>query len=1012
MFNHVSTKTYRTKFLLILLVGVLAALPLSAAPLPGQQGAGVAIGCFCMDGVRGTPHPNEDRQEIDGVWKRWTYSYSKGPGAGAARLFIFDRPVQPDENLLSCDEIAAKAQSAGTRLMLSGTLNSLEMNANVFQAVHSDNRFQVNENQLKAELGRVSSGSLRIGGGTLDLAGARLYIRLPARLLALAQRLEGSMEIEAWNRTLEGATFRLPGGSTFSTTLSPVDPQRENVLVRLDLKTGGAQLWRARLTGTPPHPLSMPSLHVAGLTLDEALLDMPNVSIQANSGKLTANLNDVAGTAKRATLTRPTVTTTLQSPELQWKLANSPVEASADELAMTALSLTDATFHGPDAEVRATGGLVALSGAAVAKFAKLSATEATGLVHWTHPEIGALPFLLPSGAVNGLDVEISGLLDRPRLRGSADAQRFAVGPLAIDHALPLAFDIAGGATELRFPLRVSLADPVGTGVALRDRDQAVALTATLTRADLDSTVVLAWPDLRRSRLEVPTDRFHLALGNTVATQPFLAGTAPTFGRGRLALSNFTPLVVGETSSGSLRLAANALILGQPILRVGDRGKESASTLKLEAKASVALGYDLATGKMSLRRGKLLADGVEFALLDPQGTIDLAGTLVTSPRLKVGQLSIEVDEEQTPRISRASLKVVEIGAARVARPSSPGHSNEVTFDATPVKPLSIDLLEAEKASVADAVDLQTITVHGIDFGLQNATARFGGGFNVDQARLSLRAKSITSVEEPAGTSYTFENASFAVSGRLSTTGQVHINGDTGFELALNVDGRSDRLNGSGQAKLEGFTGSASTDLPLTVACTLGLPIEYNFSAGGADLAVTAKDGDFAATADLGHLALLLHSKSGASCDSASEKHVISPEHEAWTTGVCVWPPRTCKWSVTVPEVSFSWHKRFEIHQLAATAVLTNPRLDLQGDRLRVCNLGVISLGPPVGALTILGDVSPQIDSAWPGADQIINPIISGFATLVESTTSTALANGTGLFVSSIATPTGNAFCLAQ
>jgi hypothetical protein len=1012
MCDQASIRVYKAIFLVTSLIAALAVSPLGAAPLAGQ-GAGVAIGCFCMDGVRGTPHPNADWQEGDGVWKRWTYSYDKRSGSGVARLFIFDRPVRHQEERLGCDEIAARARNTGARLMLSGSLNSLKMEANLFRANQGENRFQVNAGQLEAELGHVTSGALRIGGGTMNLAGARLYVRLPARLLALAERLEGAMEIEAWNRTLEGATFRLPGGTTFSTTLSPVDPQRENVFVHVDLKTGDAQLWRARLAGTPPSPLHMPSLVVAGLAVEEAQLTVPRVALTANLGKLAGSLEDAAGSGARATLARSTVTTTVENPALRWKVADSPVDASADELTMSALSLVDAAVSSSHAEVRAAGGLIALSGAAEAKLAKLSATEATGHLHWTSPKVDALSFLLPSGAVDGLDIEIGGPLDTPRLRGAAAVQRFAVGPLAIDRSLPVAFDLAGGGEELRFPLKFALPGPLGAGVVLHDTDQSVALTATLIQVDLDSTVVLAWPDLLQSRLEVPSDRFHLTLASSVATHPLLSGSVPTFGSGTLAISNFTSLRVGKTSSGLLHLAANALALGQPILRIGEQGTESASTLKLTSTASVTLGYDLATSKMSLRKGKLLADGVEFALVDPNATIDLAGTLVTSPRLKLDHLAIEVDEEQQPSVSRASLQGVEIGAAHIARRASPGQSNEVTFEAVPARPLSIALVEAANASVADAIDFRAITVRGIDFALRDAEARFGGGFGVHGASLALRATSIAAAEEAGVPTYSFEDAAFEAKGRLSTSGQVHINGDTGFSVALKVSGKSNHLSGTGGATLAGFTGSAQSELPLTVACTLQVPIEYNFSQGGVALAVTVRDGDFAASGDFDHLALLLHSKSGTSCDTASEEHVISPEHEAWTNGICgLFPPHSCRWSVTIPKVAFSWHKRFEIHELAGTAVLTRPRLDLQNGRLQVCNLGVISLGPPIGALVVIGGVSPQTDSAWPGADQIFNPIISGFFGMAESAVSTALLNGTGLLASAIATPSGNILCLAQ
>jgi hypothetical protein len=993
------TKVHRG--LILLLPLLLAAPTVTAAP----QRAGVAIGCFCIDGVRGQRHPNAAVPTPEGTWIPWTYSYTKTPRSAAARLFIFDRAIPPTEALLSCDDVAAEAKAAGARLLVAGTLNKLKLSARVFEATSGENRFQVDERELDAELGRVVSGAHRIGGGMMSLAGAKLWVTNPSRLLALAQKMTGTVEIEAWNRTIVDATLRLPGDSALTATLSPIDPDRENVTIRVDTATGVAQLWRGRLEGVPAQSLAGVNLTAGGVALENANLAVRRVMVLADAGHLTSTLADANGTATIATLARSSVKTTFTNPAVQWKRADGSADQSPDDFKLAELSLADALFRTEAAEVRTSTDVVALTGAAEATFARLTTAVATGKVHWTRPEVPALPFLLPAAAVDKIDMDIAGNLDTPRLRGSAVATRFAIGPIEVANALAIPFDLTGGNAEARFPLRFSFG-PVGAGVTVRDQDQTAAITAMLTKADLDGAVVLKWPELRQSHLDVDPDRFHLVLSNTVATKPLLAGTAPAFGSASVAVVNSTAISAGETSTGVLKLTTDVLILGQPILRVGDKGHESPSTLTLTANGSAAARYDIANGKMALLRGKFLATDVEFALLDPAGALDLSGTVVTSPRVKFHELSIDIDEEQQPKKSQAALRALSITAARVARPRSPEHPKEVTWDAIPARPLSIDLIEASKTSISDAVEMKQITVRGLDVVVQDGSVQFGEGFHVNQAGLTLKARSIASVDDGGDPTYEFDDASFSVGGRLSTTGQVHINGDTGFELGINVSGKSNRLNGSGTAKVGVFTGSDVTTLPITTVCTLNLPVELNFVAGGVDLNVSVSDGNFEGDGNLGTLDLLLHSTSGASCDTASKEFVIAQEKKYSTTGICCCF-HTCEWSVTTPKVAFNYHEHFHIDALGTTAVLSNPRVHLGAGTLNVCNAGAISLGAPTGAI---GAVSPAIETGYPGADAIINGIIDVTATVIESTTANVITNTATFFVSSLATGAGNLLCL--
>jgi hypothetical protein len=915
--------------------------------------------------------------------------------------------------LLSCDEIAAKAQSTGTRLLLAGTLNDLKLQARLFKSsVGGESRFQVDANKLSAEIGRVSSGSRRVGGGMMDLAGAKLYITNPARILALSAGVTGTLEIEAWNRIVAGAVMSLPGGGSWITNLAPVNPSLENVKVRVNMEDGATTLWSGNLRGALAQPIQAASIHVGPVTLEDAAVTVQSTLVTANGGNLSARLERASGSSARALLARPTVTTEFSQPSIQWERADSPVQQSADQLALQDLSLTNAVFSSGTAQLRSTNGMPILLGQAEARLRSLTSRTIAGKSSWSRVEAPAFPFMLPPGSLESLAFDLDGNLDNPRLHGNLAASQFAVGPIGITHALSLAFDLAGGAAELRFPFHFKLG-PLGAGVVLRDPDQTAAITATLANADLTGTVVLTLPDVHQSRLEVPKDQLRLALTTTVATKPLLAGVAPSFGSAQVDVVNRSAISAGERSSGSLKLSTDVLVLGQPILKIGDKGKESASTLQLTASGRASAGYDLATGKMSVLKGSFSASDIDFALLDPTGSLDLSGMVVTSPRVHLGQLSIDIDEEQQPSTSHAALRALSVTASHVSRPFSPDHPKEVTFEAKPSQGLTIASVEASRTSIADSVTLQQVTVRTLDFDLREVSAGFGEGFNMTGATMQLKADAIESVVDADGERYKLTNASFSANGRLSTAGQVHINGDTGFQLSLTVSGNSDRLKGSGRAKLGGFTGSMVTTLPIELACRLNLPVEYNFAVGGADLDVKVEDGDFGGEGSLAPIALALHSTGGASCDTSPPfEHVISEERKISMTGVCCCPPKFCEWSTTIPKVALRWHERFEIHVLAGTATLTNPRLSLHNKKLKVCHLGPVSVAAPPGGVLVAGGVSPQIDTNVPGADAIINPILSVAFDLAESTTATAIANGVGIFASSLATSAGNLLCLAQ
>lgn len=991
---------------------------------PRAASGGVTIGCFCLDGVRGHGDPTRSTPTLDGIWVPWTYEVD--PRArSSARLFFFDRALPTYRELLTCDEIAARASEAGIQLLLAGRLKALtKLDGALFNSsAGGGNRFQIEEGKLVATLSRVQSGALSVAGGTMPLAGSMLWIENTERLLATSDGLMGTLQIEAWNRQLLGAKVTFPGGSSTTVDLAPVRPDTENVTVHLNLATGHAKLWQASLRTATVPPVDATELGLGAIVLHDAALRVRGLTINAADGLVTGVLDDLQGGADAAVLERSTDVTRLSQPTLSAKRAQASVETPADNgFALSALSLTDTLLESDRGEVRTRNDIVAILGAVRASFQTLGANALAGHLEWTRPALPALTFLFPNEAVETLRLEVDGDLDELSIRGDISAARFSLGSIDILHALSAPFDLGKIVGQVRIPFAVSIPS-VSSSFALRDADQEVTVSATIIRGYLAGALVLHWPDLEDSHLEVPPDSLHLTLSSTVVTKPFVAGTRPAFGSAEVHLSNPTELVAGKQSTGSLELGTDFLALGQPILRVGEKGKASRATLSLQSEGAVRLGYDLATHKASLVEGELTARGVEISLLDPAATIDVSGTLLTSPRIGVEVLSLRANASQ----ALFEILGLSINAAQASHPRSPDRPAEVSFEATPTAPIKLETMEGS-AAIGDSIALRPITFRGLHSEFHNASVQFGTDFAVRGARLAMGVELISVAPDTDPVQYAYKDLSLQATGRLAVRGQVHINADTEFEISATASGSADRLNGDGTAKIGSFTGWTTSAIPAKAFCQVNVPVEYNYKSGGAVLHLEVDDGHFAATGNLRPLAVLLKSTSGASCDTAPEDLVIVPEKKISMTGICCAETKcalgicgcvrykTCEWYTTIPKVALRWHKRFEVHGLGATALLTNPRIRLEDEKLQVCNLGTVSVASSPGGALLLGGVSPQIDSSVPNVDAIINntlnPLISGSFALAESAVTTSIANGVGLAASTLATPAGNAMCLTQ
>jgi hypothetical protein len=566
----------------------------------------------------------------------------------------------------------------------------------------------------------------------------------------------------------------------------------------------------------------------------------------------------------------------------------------------------------------------------------------------------------------------------------------------MEQTLTTLFEHLALGDEIKIPIKLDQKNISGKFL-VSDRDQGGVLTATLKEIHVDATLIINLANLEASRLEVPKDGFRLTVAAAVALKPFLAGTAPTFAASDVAVANISELRIGKTSTGLATATVDALVLGQPIIRIGEGAKQAISTLQLAANGSAVLLHDFSDGSTNLAKANFHAGGVEFKLLaspaQPNPTIDLNGTLVTNPVVRLDQIDLMVDTIGPAQAQSGKLIGLKVDATRVEKNKDPKHPTEITYAASPARFIKAESIEAAKVSIAKVLTIEGLRIKGFDMGLKDAEADFAGAVFLRQATLNLSATEIVRISVGDESLASLNNAHFDLSGTISASGDFTINGAPRVDLNITVSGVEHMLTGTGTAHLDPLTGSARSNMEIKFNCRdsghLDVPIEYNFAIGGIALDAKMSNGVFSAEAATGPIALAVHNVGEAACNDPSNKWVIAPATHGWTYGVCAccFPPKVyrCEWHWDTPEINFVYHIRLRVTALLATAVLTGPRVRLEKGSINVCNVGAVALPtPPI----VAGGYSPEIETNYPGADNIINAVIAAHTLPAQ----TLFANG--------------------
>jgi hypothetical protein len=989
----------------ISLFGLLA----SAAP---ALGAGAILGPFCIDGVNAVYRRNDQTTTINGTWTPVTYSYRRVPGTQTlAGLYVFDRPAPQLKEKESCKTLASMAGADGAKLILAGRLESLTMEGAIFEPFSGDSTsFQIDSGKFSAALGAVESGARQVGGGTVDFRGARLFLTNPNRLFATATSLTGVLQVEAWNRGIAGAVVALPEAPTMQLSFVPLDPDKENPIFRVDLSNGSASLWRGRFRAIPTAQ-TFPRVRLGGIDLVDSQLRIASVDLEAREASVSISLGKTSGTAGSLTSVRGSITALVTSAKLEIGDVSSESSQGPDRFSVGRSVLHKIRIEGVELRLGSAKGDILVAGSGVAQFTELSEQTAVGSLTWSAPETPAVRFAFPRGSISQIALGITSGVGGHMLSGKVAASSLRVGDASIGQPFNVTFADVPAAPSVEIPIHLAAARTSGRFELGRNGEEGI-LEAALTEATLDGRIILDLADLAKTRLVVATGGLGLGLSATVSRRPFIAGGLPTFGQATVAVKNSRALDIGlEKSTGTIDFLPGVLVIAEPVLQVGEHGTAAKSTLQLRSEANARLRYDLASSQMRLAAGRFVLSDVKFALVDPSAAVDFGGVIASSPELSLKSLLVEVDEDANPRLERALLNDLVVGATHVAQPRDPANENSFEFSAALARPLEIRQAEAARAAMSDHLQLGLLTVRGLSVSARDGVAAFGGGVRVSDAGLDI---SVESIVVPQNGDPIFTNARIGAQGKLDPGPTLHLNNAPNVQVSLSVSGPAKAFNGNGSVAVEAFSGSHISPLEVGFECSggakLAVPMEFNYGVGGVNIEVTVADGVLEGRGGIGPLALVVHSTSGSECNGPGQKHVVVPAQEGWTNGVCVCciPTKfySCQWKWSTPEVSFNYHFHAALRFAAGSIVFTNPMVTLGRRGLNVCNVGLIDVRAPA----IVGGISPQIDTPYSGADEIVNGILRATFEPAQTIVLSSVGNGVAWLATSIATPAGNLMCL--
>lgn len=958
------------------------------------QADGFVVGSFCIDGAIETDIAHTTMTNNQGHWTSVKYTYRSNQRKilsfnTSPEIILFSRAVQQNNSTIpTCSAIKKLASSQGVSIILAGRLASLNIDA--YRLDSTQNTFLIAPHGLSVTIANVTSGLSKVGGGTLDLRGSEAWIENPnAPLEVQPAGTTGVLQVESWNRTIQNAVFKIDESHSFTETIG--SGTGANITLDIDASNGNTSIFNGVFLG---RKLQLPPTLIVGdlAKLSANKLNVKTLTYEIKKGVGTVELEDAAGDVNQASFGDSSVAGTARAASVSWQEATAPASLSPGSINLNTFAFTELAITSSDSDLSMRQSKFT-SGRSSTTFHILSSETVEGESDFTKPQMPALAYSLPQNTVKIAQLKWHGSPGKIDLDGAIGASALQVAGVRLNAPLPLTFNWNSLNPTLDVPIHLHVGPLSGT-VEFSDSGQSGILTGKIERVDLDGTLAVDVTDPSKSKLTVPQNKLGLGVSAIVTLKPFAAGVKPTLAQTGIEVHNPTDLMVSLAgATGEIDITTPTLIMGEPVVQVGEGGHMAPIAANLTAGGQATFAYDLASSKIQIVQGDFNLDGVDIRSLDPTFEANVGNVIISQPEFTLQHLGIDFQRNQPGKISgsMASFKGQKIR-------SSTSGDNQVSFQGDLVPSgLTIQSISGIATIDQSAFSLTQLDLDALSFGVRNTNIDFGSGVELKNAgitatidKMKMLAHTPQGAPQPDGL--------YLTNFRLIGDGDLSMNGDFTLKnqprlsnLNVLLNGPVNSLSGLGTASLSGFAGTFTGNIDSQFACsdgnTLKVPIAGELGSADTVLQLTAKDGDYNAVGDFAGFGVEIHSTHVESCMSVSKPYHRDAQM-AETTGYCpTWsePLRTCMWeTIVVPEINLNYQVKFDFGGLEANAFLTNPRISLAKKTGLLCNKGVIIFPTPP---MIVAAYTPQLDD--PG---VVAQALNALVELVAVPTEVAIFNG--------------------
>ncbi len=819
------------------------------------------------------------------------------------------------------------------------------------------------------------------------------------------QPSRGSIDIRSWGRLLKEVKIALPGTS-HETTLD-MDAGNKSVTIRVPFDGGRTQLMEGTFTARNKR-IKVDALDLPGSRFADYDGTAKLISIEADKQGVQFKIAEMPFQAKSASLRVGSSEAVSGRTQGTVKSIDATTSRAGLQLALTDLKIGAISTRGDDCQhsVR-TAQIAAAESCAVTSVAadasrrrlKFEASATRSMIGTpVFGSAGAAQLTTVATLVGDPHEDFSG-------RFSDATSRLGLLEMSkqfIDVTTPL---VANGRIE--FPFSFSLPTSKGTWRTRLPQGK-VAITGIVRTLAAKGTVGVALAEPNNWVVAIDQGDFKFDAGVETVVEPVLYDSKPQFGSVGLKFSAHTPVrVTSAGATGTLLAGADALLIADPVISLGDAKGSMVLMAPAKFDAGVELTYRLSDGRTDVETGRLVVENAKL-VTKPGQPGDLGEVQLHEGSVGFERLDAKFSEGKgKATLSGLSLKAASLQSKPRASDSTAG--NQLTWSGKPQGAITIASVEGRilKDEATRGLSLGDVFVTNLNASLQDVrlgqgkALRFAGG-TLNVAVLEYGPQKFTGKLD-------LRNAQIN-SSTPNDHGMTHVS--TAVEsLAVNITGGTPAApNGTAALQTRYLNLETDAQIEIRETCTgvpdfSGIPVHAIVKSGPVLMKLAMQGGSLSGRGEALVTTAQVKDRGKFKCEAkVVDWPVVKQQRAVYDYPCPTWskPLRTCRgWTVTVPEVNVVFDRVIEVRSFQASGFFSAMGIHLKGgDKMEACGRG--------GYVSPLADVSYYVTprTSIPIADKIFKEIIDQTSRPFTS----ALVSGAGTLYGSIMPLTRDGLCL--